>query len=299
MRRSFFIAAFVAGVIGGCYLRPAPPPGFRYSCDADDDCLALDCGGKAISLADAANLIEGCDSVEVKANPALGVSHRQSCRAGLCEYPCDLFTYQQDCPTTEGFAFCFNGACANLCGTDDYTKYKGYESNDDFCTDPQSCITIKTAEGTDPDIDPDLLASFTGSGQGGLNLGTLADGTGFCGQRCDAKDALPCPAGQYCTGALCLPGCNEPTATPCGDGKVCIALAGYSSCLTSCDVNQADSCAVGEVCVPGFNVCQPTCVGDNVIECPDTFACDGTLKICLPVGGDSDSGDSASSSGTT
>lgn len=287
MRRSFFIAALAAGVIGGCYLRPAPAPGFRYSCDVDDDCLALDCGGKAISLAAAAKLVEGCDSPEVKANPALGVGYRQSCRGGLCEYPCELLTYQQDCPTTEGFAFCFNGACANLCGTDDYNKYKGYESNDDFCTDPQTCIAIG------PDgIDPALL----GTAGGGGGSSSLAEGAGFCGQRCDTKGAPPCPPGQYCTGALCVPGCDNPGATPCDKGEVCIALAGFSSCLATCDANKPDSCGAGNVCIPGFNVCQPTCVGEQAVECSDGFACDPDLEICLPISFDTDGG---SSSGTT
>lgn len=284
MRRSLFIA-FVAGVVGGCYLRPAPPPGFRYSCDADDDCQALDCGGKAISLAAAAELIEGCDSAEVQANPALGVAYRQSCRGGLCEYPCGLLTYQQDCPTTEGFAFCFNGACASLCGTDDFNKYKGYESNDDFCTEPQTCIPLG------PDgIDPALLGS-SGGGGGSSNL---AEGAGFCGQRCDAKDAPPCPAGQYCTGALCVPGCDNPEATPCDDGEVCIALAGYSSCLVTCDPNKPGSCGAGNVCVTGLNICQPTCVGEDAIECSDGFACDPDLEICLPISFDTDGGSSSS-----
>ncbi len=284
MRRSLFIA-FVAGVVGGCYLRPAPPPGFRYSCDADDDCQALDCGGKAISLAAAAELIEGCDSAEVQANPALGVAYRQSCRGGLCEYPCGLLTYQQDCPTTEGFAFCFNGACASLCGTDDFNKYKGYESNDDFCTEPQTCIPLG------PDgIDPALLGS-SGGGGGSSNL---AEGAGFCGQRCDAKDAPPCPAGQYCTGALCVPGCDNPEATPCDDGEVCIALAGYSSCLVTCDPNKPGSCGAGNVCVAGLNICQPTCVGEDAIECSDGFACDPDLEICLPISFDTDGGSSSS-----
>ena len=284
MRRSLFIA-FVAGVVGGCYLRPAPPPGFRYSCDADDDCQALDCGGKAISLAAAAELIEGCDSAEVQANPALGVAYRQSCRGGLCEYPCGLLTYQQDCPTTEGFAFCFNGACASLCGTDDFNKYKGYESNDDFCTEPQTCIPLG------PDgIDPALL----GSSSGGGGSSNLAEGAGFCGQRCDAKDAPPCPAGQYCTGALCVPGCDNPEATPCDDGEVCIALAGYSSCLVTCDPNKPGSCGAGNVCVTGLNICQPTCVGEDAIECSDGFACDPDLEICLPISFDTDGGSSSS-----
>lgn len=299
MRRSLFIAALVAGIVGGCYLRPAPPPAFRYACDEDNDCLAVDCGGKAISLEEAAKLIDGCDSVEVKDNPALGVSHRQTCRAGLCEYPCDILTFQTDCPSTEGFAFCFNGACANLCGNDDYTKYKGLESNDDFCTDPQKCISIKAPEGEDPDISSDVLGPFTGGGQGGLSLNGLADGAGFCGVRCDAKGALPCPGGQYCTGALCVPGCDHEDATPCGEGKICIALAGYSSCLVTCDPMQKDSCGEGEVCVPGVNVCQPTCVGEDAIDCPDTFACDADLQICLPISIDSDSGGDSSSSGTT
>lgn len=292
MRRSLFIAAFVAGVVGGCYLRPAPAPGFRYSCETDDDCLALSCDGKAISLADAATLIEGCDSVEVKSDPSLGVGYRQTCRANLCEYTCDLLTFKTDCPSTEGFAFCFNGACANLCGTDDYTKYKGYESNDDFCTSPQTCVPLNAENGIDPTIFESL-----GGGGGSSSLNNLADGAGFCGQRCDAKDAPACPAGQYCSGALCLPGCDNPEATPCADGSICIALAGYSSCLVQCDPNTPDSCGVGQVCVPGFNVCQPTCLGEGAVDCAESFECDADLKICVPIGIDTDSG--GSSSGTT
>jgi hypothetical protein len=300
--RRILIAAFVAGFVGGCYLRPAPPPGFRFVCQTDDDCLALDCGGKAISLADAAELIEGCDSVEVMNDPSLGVGYRQSCRAGLCEYSCDLLTFKKDCPSTEGFAFCFNGACANLCGTDDYTKYKGYESNDDFCSEPQTCIPI--AEGS---IDPKDFDSLSGSGGGGGGGGggassMLPEGAGFCGLRCDAPDAPACPPGQHCTGALCLPGCDEPTATPCADGTQCIAFAGYSSCLTLCDPAVPDACGVGNVCVPGLNVCQPSCLGEEKIECSEGFACDMNLSICIPIGLGTDGGvdtESADSSGTT
>jgi hypothetical protein len=290
--RRIFLAAFVAGVVGGCYLRPAPPPGFRFVCQTDDDCLALDCGGKAISLEAAADLIEGCDSIEVMNDPSLGVGYRQSCRAGLCEYSCDLFTFQQDCPSTEGFSFCFNGACANLCGTDDYTKYKGLESNDDFCTDPQVCVPI-----ADGSIDPKVFAQLSGGGGGGGS--TLPEGAGFCGQRCDAADAPACPPGQYCTGALCLPGCDEPTATPCSEGTQCVAFGELSSCLVLCDPDVDGVCGEGNVCVGfgGINVCQPDCLIDEDFECQDGYTCNPDLSICVPISVDTDGG--GESSGTT
>lgn len=279
MRRSLYIAALLTGMIGGCYLRPSPSPGFRFACKADADCLALDCSGKAISLEKAATLIEGCDSVEVKANPSLGLGYRQSCVAGLCEYPCQLATFQQDCPGTEGFVFCFNGNCANLCGNDDYNTY-GYASNDDFCSAPQSCIPLDPS-GIDPTL-LDTLIPKSQSGQG-LNLNSLAVGAGFCGERCDAPGAPACPPGLYCTGALCLPGCDQPTASPCDAGSKCLAFASFSSCVVTCDsASAANTCADGEICVKGVDICQPTCLGDDAITCPDSFDCDPDLAICLP-----------------
>jgi hypothetical protein len=288
MRRSLFIAAFVAGVVGGCYLRtraaPRLPlrlrrrrrlPGPRLRRQGD---LA---GRRQPSSSRAATPSEVHGQPRSRRQPTARAAAPVSAST-----PAGFLTYQQDCPTTEGFAFCFNGACASLCGTDDYTNYKGYESNDDFCTDPQVCLSIKAAEGTDPDIDPEVL--------GGVNTNNLADGAGVCGQRCDAKGALPCPGGQYCTGALCLPGCDNPEATPCDDGEVCIALAGYSSCLVTCDPNKPGSCGAGNVCVTGLNICQPTCVGEGAIECSDGFACDPDLEICLPISFDTDGGSSSS-----
>lgn len=290
MRRSLFIAAFIAGVVGGCYLRPTSAPGFRYSCDEDNDCLALDCAGTPVSLEDAALLIQGCDSVEVKTDPTLGVQARQTCRGGLCEYPCELATFRKDCPSSEGFSFCFNGACANLCGTTDYTLY-GFSSNDDFCTAPQTCLPF--AEGS---IDPVVLEEKFGvgaGGQSGFDIDTLPVGAGFCGLRCDARDAPACPAGQYCTGALCLPGCDDENATPCGAGTTCIAVAGFSSCVKDCDPEAAEPCEEGEICVPGVNVCQPSCLGPGAIDCPESFECSAELKICLPIG-DGTTGDGES-----
>ena len=299
MRRSLETAVLSAGLmfglIGGCYLRPEPSPGFRYACQENPDCRALDCSGSTISLEKAATLIEGCDSLEVKADPTLGVLARQTCMSGLCEYPCDLFTFRRDCPASEGFQFCLNGACASLCGTDDYKKYS-FDSNDDFCAEGQSCIPFDMAG-----LDPVTLDTFGvgAGGQNGFNIATLPIGAGMCGKRCDADDALPCPAGQYCTGALCMPGCDQATATACDDGTKCIALGGFSSCVVSCDPNAAQPCAAeGEICVPGLEVCQPTCIGPDKVDCPESFECDANLAICVPIfaeestGGDSSGGDS-------
>jgi len=296
MRRSSYIVALsaglISGVIGGCYLRPSPAPGFRFSCDDVSDCQALDCSGASISPEKADTLVEGCDSVEVKADPTLGVRARQTCMSGLCEYPCDLFTSRLDCPSSEGFQFCLNGACANLCGTDDYTKYK-FDSNDDFCAESQTCIPFD-ASGLDPAVLAPLGAGG-GQSQGSFDINSLPTGAGMCGTRCDAAGAPACPAGQYCTGALCLPGCDQSTATPCDSGTKCIALAGFSSCLVACTPGDdaMGSCAVGEVCVPGLEVCQPTCIGLDAVECPETFECDQNLAICIPVGGDETTGGSS------
>ena len=298
-------ATLIAGVIGGCFLRPAPSPGFRFACTDTEDCQALDCSGATVSREKAATMIEGCDSLEVKADPTLGLQARQSCMSGLCEYPCDIFTYRLDCPSSEGFQFCLNGACASLCGTDDYTKYK-FDSNDDFCANTQTCIPFDAAG-----LDPVLLGTFgfgsssgqsggQGGGQGGgFNIATLPAGAGLCGMRCDAEGARACPPGQYCTGAMCLPGCDEATATPCDAGTTCIALGGFSSCLVTCDPNVMGSCAVGEICVPGLDVCQPTCIGPDKVDCSDGFECDATLAICVPVGGDESTGGDSSGGATT
>jgi hypothetical protein len=141
MRRLILAAtAFLSGVAGGCFLKPASAPGFRYTCESDADCLARDCKGGLIPMADAEGLIEGCDTPEVKADGTLGVGYRQTCIAGLCEFACDIYTFAE--PTARppsGYSFCFNGRCANICGTDDLTKYN-FDSTDDFCTPPQRCI---------------------------------------------------------------------------------------------------------------------------------------------------------------
>lgn len=280
MRRPILAAAaFLTGIAGGCFLKPVPNPGFRFSCESDADCLARNCKGSLIPMAAAEGLIEGCDSEDVVADGTLGVGYRQTCIAGLCEFPCTFATVSDACPPSSGFNFCFNGRCANVCGTEALDKY-GFDSTDDYCTAPERCVPIE--EGS---IEPALF-----SGQGStINVNTLPDGAGFCGTRCDENDAPPCPAGEYCAGALCLPGCDNPEATPCADGTTCFAYGDLSACLTVCGDDVP--CPEGLVCVPGVNICQPTCLGEDGVNCDDGFTCDDTLGVCIPtdLGGTSES----------
>ena len=274
MRRSLFIAAFIAGFAGGCFLKPVASPGFRFTCKTDNDCLALDCKGNAISLEDADGLIVGCDSLEVSTDPTKGVAFRQSCVAGLCEYRCSLATFQTDCPTTEGFQFCLNSVCSTVCGAGDPDFYD-LDDNDGFCSAPQTCIPLGE-DGIDLNQLGALGVAFSSV------FSRLPDGAGLCGTRCDARDAAPCAPGEYCTGALCVADCTNPEATPCGDGKTCLALGGFSSCLTTCDPALPQACGTGEVCVPRVNVCQPGCLGEDATECAEGLVCDPDLGICLP-----------------
>jgi hypothetical protein len=294
MRRSLFIAAFIAGFAGGCFQKPVAAPGFRFACKTDNDCQALDCKGNAIGLDAAAELIVGCDDPDVLTDPTKGLAFRQSCVAGLCEYSCSLATFQKDCPTSEGFQFCLNSVCATVCGAGDPDFY-GLEDNDGFCTSPQTCIPL-----SDDGVDLGKLGAIGAAFSSAFSR--LPDGAGLCGTRCDARDSAPCAPGEYCSGALCIPDCTDPKATPCGDGKVCLAFGGFTSCLTTCDPAVPDACGAGNVCVPGVNICQPSCLGDDAIECADGLLCDPALGICLPPVEDATTGGSTgdtASTGTT
>jgi len=299
MRRLILAAtAFLSGVAGGCFLKPASAPGFRYTCESDADCLARDCKGGLIPMADAEGLVEGCDTPEVKADGTLGVGYRQTCIAGLCEFACDLYTFADDCPPASGYSFCFNGRCANICGTDDLTKYN-FDSTDDFCTPPQRCIPF-----AEDQLDPEVLKEkfgVGGGGPGGFSIDGLTVGAGFCGTRCDADGAPDCPPGQYCTGALCVPGCDDPSATACEDGKVCFAYGGLSACLIPCDESADSPCPESLICVPGVNICQPSCLATESSEgvnCEQGFECDPDLGVCIPESfGGSSGGGSEESSG--
>ena len=153
--RLLLAVAFAAGVLGGCFLSPNVPPSFRYACETDDDCLVLNCRGDEVSIrdAEAAGLEQGCDTPEAKDDQTSAYSYRQRCVSGLCQFPCELATYQADCPASKGYNFCFNGSCSTLCGLD--TKH--YPDPDSTCPDPQKCAIFGE------DIDTDLLAGFLSS----------------------------------------------------------------------------------------------------------------------------------------
>ncbi len=277
--RSLLALAFAAGALGGCFLSPNVPPSFRYACETDDDCAVFNCQGDEVAIRDAkaAGLVEGCDTPEADADPASAYGYRQRCVSGLCQFPCELSTFQSDCPTGKGYNFCINDSCAHLCGTDT----KKYPDPDATCPNPQECVIFGE------DIDLALLPSSLGSGSLGGSLSSL-EGTGVCGVRCDAPDAPPCGPGEYCSGVLCLPGCDQPGAVPCETGQQCVAFGGFSACLQNCSADAP--CPSGQVCVAGVNACAPTCVGADATPCTDGYTCDPTLEICVPDGASGSTG---------
>lgn len=288
-RRLHFALALAIGGLGGCFLAPNVPPSFRYSCEVDDDCAVLTCLGDPVDarvarergLKAASELERGCNSPEAKKDPSGYYAYQQSCISGLCEYPCGLESYQADCPTGKGYNFCLNGACAHFCGT----NTDRYPDPDSTCPSSQSCLIF--GEDIDLDAISDLLPSSGGGNS--VNFDQLY-GSGVCGVRCDDEDAPPCPAGYYCPGAMCLPGCDQPGATDCAEGSTCFAFGGFSACLATCDPNAATPCPEGQICAPVVNVCVDTCASD--FECADGLVCDPDLQTCVPDAGTSSSGSS-------
>lgn len=301
-RRLLLTLAFAVGALGGCFLSPNVPPSFRYSCKTDDDCAVLTCRDDNVPwpTAKAQGLMPGrCDSDEAKANPTGYYGFRQQCVAGLCQFPCALESYSNDCPSGKGYNFCLNSTCSTLCGTDP-TRFPDPDAT---CPEPQNCVIF----GEDIDLGPlkALLPSGGGGGGGGssnpfgggsssIDFDEL-EGSGVCGLRCDADGAPPCAPGNYCSGAMCLPGCSQPGATPCLDGQDCVEVGGFSACLTTCDPGMpGTTCLEDQVCVPGLGVCVDSCVGTNAVDCVEGFTCDPTLEICVP----DDFGGMTTSSGT-
>lgn len=286
--RLLLALAFALGAVGGCFLSPNVPPSFRYRCKADADCMVLSCLGDLIPVPEAEargmQPAENCELVP-DGEDSLYYEARQVCRDGLCEYPCDITRGAADCPSGKGYNFCFNGACATACGND----LERYPDPDATCSSPQRCIIFGE------DIELALLedyrpsggggggATFVGGGGGGGFDVEDYEGTGICGVRCDDDDALPCPPGQYCSGAMCLPDCAHPDATPCAEGRTCFSYGQFSTCLVTCDPNATTTpCDEDEVCVVGLGICLPTCVGETGISCRDGYVCDEMLKICVP-----------------
>ncbi|MCH9680782.1 MAG: hypothetical protein K0V04_05045, partial [Deltaproteobacteria bacterium] len=79
-----------------CFNEPLPSPTFRFACDGDADC-----------------------------------GDGEFCRVGLCERACTQATAATDCPSEDGYAACFNGACSNTCGLDT-----------DTCAGSSTCLDL-------------------------------------------------------------------------------------------------------------------------------------------------------------
>ncbi|MEM7152671.1 MAG: hypothetical protein AAF799_07505 [Myxococcota bacterium] len=146
-----------------CYSEQLPPSNFRYACDSDSDC-----------------------------------NSNETCRRGVCERTCTQATAAEDCPFEDGFAACFNGACANTC-----------EVGAGRCPASHECI----------DLGIDL-----GGGGGSPFGGGGSDATiGICGIQCDdGENADICPEGEICIPdfGTCATMCTTPD--DCASGSTCL-----------------------------------------------------------------------------
>jgi len=130
-------------LIAACYGERLPPPTFRFDCDSAEDC-----------------------------------NENEACRDGLCQIPCTTSTFEEDCPSGEGFAMCFNGVCSHLCPIEK-----------DVCPPPQICL----------EFSQEAASSSGGMGGGGGDDMSF----GICGVLCENAD--DCPAGEICMMGVCLP----------------------------------------------------------------------------------------------
>jgi hypothetical protein len=71
---------FATAFVGACYTEGLPPPGFRYACSDDSDCLG-----------------------------------QERCEQGRCLVGCTLATAADDCSLDVDYAACFNGFCTTVC----------------------------------------------------------------------------------------------------------------------------------------------------------------------------------------
>lgn len=154
--RSLAAALGLGSVLGlGCYSEPLPPSTYRYSCDGDGDC-----------------------------------SDVEFCRNGRCERRCTQLTAEDDCPAEEGYALCFNGACASTCGL-----------GGNYCPSGQECIDLGLSAG------------------GGSPFGGSDVAVGICGLQCDdGENADICPEGEVCVAQFgaCAVDCSQGQACPEG-----------------------------------------------------------------------------------
>lgn len=135
-----------------CFIESPPPPASRYTCDTDADCE----GGEV-------------------------------CASGLCQVPCTLATFAQDCDASVGYIACYNGFCAHLC-----------EPSNSNCTPPQTCISIGEIEGMSAGIcGEDCSVSGCPTGETCLS--------GVCLTSCVDGDDAACPPEETCLDGVCLP----------------------------------------------------------------------------------------------
>jgi len=154
--------AVLAGALlaPSCYSEREPPPNFRYRCGGDDDC-----------------------------------KKGQSCMDGLCETPCTMATFADDCPNGE--LACLNGVCSSGC-----------DLANDSCPSPQECIDL----GLDLGGGGGFLSSGDPNAMIGICMRPCTDTScgelsvcieGLCVQTCVSDEQ--CPTSTTCQSSLCLP----------------------------------------------------------------------------------------------
>jgi len=160
------------GLVAGCFRDGTPPPAFRYTCEADSDCLS--------------QLLDNMGEPVLDAN---GDPYAEECINGLCQYSCsgsvlDLVLNPMavsGCPPDRDGYTCLNGTCNHLCDA---------AADPPECSGSQTCIEFADF-GDIPDLD-DLLSNLP------------QDKPGMCGTLCEADDASTCPDGQLCFDGICV-----------------------------------------------------------------------------------------------
>jgi hypothetical protein len=158
----------LAPVLAGCYSERLPPPNFRYACGGDGDC-----------------------------------NDNERCISGLCQVPCTQANADDDCPTSDGFATCFNGVCvsscelpAEVCEGEGENEVCERRERRGTCTKPHMCL----------DLGIEL-------GGGGSFFGGVSDvDVGVCGEWCTEGS---CPEGEVCVAQLCVATCDPAGPDTC------------------------------------------------------------------------------------
>lgn len=199
-----FALCLLAPGLAGCYSERLPPPNYRYACDGDADCPA-----------------------------------DERCIDGRCHVPCFQASAEHDCPSSEGFATCFNGVCVSTCELprevcvgDGDNRVCDQAERQSTCTEPQLCL--------------DLGIDFGG---GGNVFGGPTDvELGICGQWCTEGS---CPEGETCLAGFCVATCdpagpdtcNTTLGLTCQDGLCRPDLDGAPSTDTDAPARRGTSMA--------------------------------------------------------